>query len=89
MNKVFYLSPFISKVVTVKSVLNSAEAINKTFKKNNFKEYIIDAVHERKNFEDEIKKKKIELIYLNKNSDEKIFAAATTVKLVPVGYLGG
>jgi hypothetical protein len=30
-----------------------------------------------------------EVIYLNKNSDEKIFAAAATVKLVPVGYLGG
>ena len=30
-----------------------------------------------------------EIIYLYKNSDEKIFAAATTVKLVPVGYLGG
>ena len=68
MNKVFYWSPFISKVATVKSVLNSAEAINKSFKKNNFKAYIIDAVHEWKDFEDEIKKKKIELIYLNKNS---------------------
>ena len=32
MNKVFYWSPFISKVATVKSVLNSAEAINKSFK---------------------------------------------------------
>jgi glycosyltransferase involved in cell wall biosynthesis len=68
MNKVFYWSPFISKVATVKSVLNSAEAINRSFKKNNFKAYIIDAVHEWKDFEDEIKEKKIELIYLNKNS---------------------
>lgn len=30
-----------------------------------------------------------EVIYLNKNASDKIFAAATTVKLVPVGYLGG
>jgi len=68
MNKVFYWSPFISKVATVKSVLNSAEAVNRSFKKDNYKAYIIDAVHEWKGFEDEIKKKKIELIYLNKNS---------------------
>ena len=68
MNKVFYWSPFTSKVATVKSVMNSAEAINRSFKKDNFKAYIIDAVHEWKDFEDEIKKKKIELIYLNKNS---------------------
>ena len=68
MNKVFYWSPFTSKVATVKSVLNSAEAVNRSFKKDNYKAYIIDAVHEWKGFEDEIKKKKIELIYLNKNS---------------------
>ena len=68
MNKVFYWSPFISKVATVKSVLNSAEAVNRSFKKDNYKAYIIDAVHEWKGFEDEIKQKKIELIYLNKNS---------------------
>ena len=68
MNKVFYWSPFTSKVATVKSVMNSAEAINRSFKKDNFKAYIIDAVHEWKDFEDKIKKKKIELIYLNKNS---------------------
>ena len=68
MNKVFYWSPFTSKVATVKSVLNSAEAVNRSFKKDNYKAYIIDAVHEWKGFEDEIKQKKIELIYLNKNS---------------------
>jgi len=28
-------------------------------------------------------------MYLNKNSSEKIFAAAATMKLTPVGYLGG
>ena len=68
MNKVFYWSPFTSKVATIKSVLNSAEAVNRSLKKENFKAYIIDAVHEWKTFEGEIKKKKIELIYLNKNS---------------------
>ncbi len=68
MNKVFYWSPFTSKVATVKSVLNSAESINKTYKKNLFEVCIIDAVHEWKDFEKEIKEKKIQLIYLNKNS---------------------
>ncbi len=68
MNKVFYWSPFTSKVATVKSVLNSAESINRSLKNDNFKAYIIDAVHEWKGFEEEIRDKKIELIYLNKKS---------------------
>ena len=33
MNKIFYWSPFTSKVATVKSVINSAESINRLFKK--------------------------------------------------------
>jgi len=69
MNKIFYWSPFTtSKIATVKAVINSASSLNKFFYKNHFKTTIIDAVHEWKDFEDEIKEKKIELIYLNKNS---------------------
>ena len=68
MNTIFYWSPFTSKVATVKAVINSAESLNKFYKKNQFKTSIIDAVHEWKDFEEEIKDKKIELIYLNKNS---------------------
>jgi glycosyltransferase involved in cell wall biosynthesis len=69
MNKIFYWSPFTSsKVATVKAVINSAASLNKFFNKNHFKTTIIDAVHEWKDFKDEIKEKKIELIYLNKNS---------------------
>ena len=68
MNKIFYWSPFTAKVATVKSVINSAESINRFFKKNQFSTSIIDAVHEWKDYEEEIKEKKIELIYLNKNS---------------------
>ena len=69
MNKIFYWSPFTtSNVATVKAVINSAGSLNKFFKKQEFKTSIIDAVHEWKDFEDEINKKKIELIYLNKNS---------------------
>ena len=68
MNTIFYWSPFNSKVATIKAVINSAGSLNKFFKKNQFKTSIIDAVHEWKDFEQEIKDKKIELIYLNKNS---------------------
>ena len=68
MNKIFYWSPFNSKVATVKSVINSAESMNRFFINKRFKTSIIDAVHEWRDFETEIKEKKIELIYLNKNS---------------------
>jgi len=69
MNKIFYWSPFTtSKIATVKAVINSAGSLNKFSYKDQFKTSIIDAVHEWKDFEDEIKEKKIELIYLNKNS---------------------
>ena len=69
MNKIFYWSPFTtSKIATVKAVINSAASLNKFFKRNLFQISIIDAVHEWKDFEDEIKEKKIELIYLNKDT---------------------
>ena len=69
MNKIFYWSPFTTnKIATVKAVINSAGSLNKFFYKNQFKITIVDAVHEWKDFEEEIKEKKIELIYLNKNS---------------------
>ena len=68
MNKVFYWSPFISKVATVKSVINSAESLNRFFKNKKFKIFILDAVNEWVNFEEEIKKKDIEVIHLNKKS---------------------
>ena len=68
MYKVFYWSPFTSKVATVKSVINSAESLNRFSKNKKFKTYIINAVNEWVDFEEEIKKKKIEIIYLNKKS---------------------
>ena len=61
MNKIFYWSPFTAKVATVKSVINSAESINRFFKKNQFSTSIIDAVHEWKDYEEEIKEKKLNL----------------------------
>ena len=68
MNKVFYWSPFNSKVATVKSVINSAESLNRFFENKKFKTYILDAVNEWIDFEEEIKKKKIEIIHLNKKT---------------------
>ena len=68
MNKVFYWSPFTSKVATVKAVINSADSLNKFFKNKKFKTFILDAVNEWVDFEEEIKKKDIEIIYLNKKS---------------------
>jgi hypothetical protein len=60
MNKIFYWSPFTtSKVATVKAVINSADSLNKFFKIDDFEISIIDAVHEWKDFEDEIKEKKL------------------------------
>ena len=74
MNKIFYWSPFTtSKIATVKAVINSAGSLNKFFSKNHFKISIIDAVHEWKDFEDEIREKKIEIVYLNKNSFFNLF----------------
>jgi len=74
MNKIFYWSPFTSsKIATVKAVINSAASLNKFFKRNLFQISIIDAVHEWKDFEEEIKKKKIELIYLNKYTIFNLF----------------
>lgn len=73
MNKIFYWSPFTGKVATVKSVINSAESVNRFFKDKKFKPYILDAVNEWVDFEDEIKKKEIEIIYLNKKSIFNLF----------------
>ena len=61
MKKVFYWSPFTSKVATVKSVINSACAVNQYLNKNNFRASIIDAVHEWKEFSDIFKKRKLNL----------------------------
>jgi len=68
MNKIFYWSPFTSKVATVKSVINSVYSVNKYLNKDLFKATIIDAVHEWKGYSDILQKKNIDLIYLNKSS---------------------
>ena len=52
--KVFYWSPFTSKVATVFSVMNSAQIINKYSEKSGIEATIIDAVNEWEVFEEEI-----------------------------------
>ncbi len=68
MKKVFYWSPFISKVATIKAVLNSAEAINKFSKKKDLSATIVDAINEWADYKEILKKKEINIIQLNKDS---------------------
>ena len=67
MNEILYWSPFISKVATVKSVINSADAVN-SYLSDKYKAIIIDAVNEWDEFKNELSNKNIEIINLNKNS---------------------
>jgi len=64
--KIFYWSPFISKVATVSSVIKSADSIVKYSKKeNHINVTIIDAIGEWKNYR-KIINPKIEIINLSK-----------------------
>ena len=67
MNEILYWSPFISKVATVKSVINSADAVN-SYLRDKYKAIIIDAVNEWYEYKNELSNKNIEIINLNKNS---------------------
>lgn len=67
MNEILYWSPFISKVATVKSVINSADAVN-SYLSDKYKAIIIDAVNEWDEYKNELSNKNIEIINLNKNS---------------------
>ena len=59
---IFYWSPFLTEIATTKAVINSVFAINKYDK--NYKAYIIDAAGEFSQKNEEIEKKKIEIINL-------------------------
>ena len=66
--RIFYWSPFISKVATVSSVIRSAESVLKYSKEaNNVNVAIIDAIGEWKNYKKLIDPK-IEIINLNKKN---------------------
>ena len=68
MSDILYWSPFTSKVATVKSVINSAEILNRFSNKNHFKPYIINAVNEWDDYYNILNEKKISIINLNKKS---------------------
>ena len=66
--KIFYWSPFISKVATVSSVIRSSESILRYSKKeNNINVAIIDSIGEWKNYR-KIINPKIEIINLSKKN---------------------
>ena len=66
--KIFYWSPFISKVATIISVVRSAESIIKyTKKRNEIKVSIIDAIGEWKTYKESINPE-IEIINLNRKN---------------------
>ena len=63
--KIFYWSPFISKVATVTSVIKSAESVVKYSKKSNINLAIIDVIGEWEDYKQLIDPK-IEIISLSK-----------------------
>ncbi|WP_099340031.1 glycosyltransferase [Candidatus Fonsibacter ubiquis] len=63
--KVFYWSPFTSKVATITAVINSAESLQK-FSNNKIKSHIINVFGEWNDYVENIKNKNIKLIYLSK-----------------------
>ena len=71
-NKIYYWSPFVSEVATVKSVINSASSVNK-YLSENYEAYIIDVYGEFEKYEKEIKEKNISLIKFGRSNIIKYF----------------
>ena len=65
MVKVFYWSPFISKIATSKAVINSAISLEK-YSKNTIKPYLISLFNEWEHHSDVIIQNKLKLINLFK-----------------------
>ena len=63
--KVFYWCPFTSKVATTTAVINSADSLQK-FSNNKINSYIINVFGEWNDYLENIKNKKIKLIFLSK-----------------------
>jgi len=70
-HKIYYWSPFVSEVATVKSVINSASSVNKYL--SDYEAYIIDVYGEFSKYENEIKEKKINLIKFGRSNIVKYF----------------
>ena len=71
--KIHYWSPFISKIATVKAVLNSAYSMSK-FSKNSFDVSIINSFGEFKTFETNSNLKYFKTVSLLKKDYSKIFS---------------
>ena len=70
-HKIYYWSPFVSEVATVKSVINSASSVNKYL--SDYEAYIIDVYGEFSKYENKIKEKKINLIKFGRSNIVKYF----------------
>ena len=62
--KIYYWSPFLTEIATSKAVINSAYSLQKYY--SNYETVIVDAVGEFSKKKDEINKKKIKVIKLQK-----------------------
>jgi glycosyltransferase involved in cell wall biosynthesis len=65
MKKIFYWSPYLSNVATIRNVLNSAYSLTK-YGKNSFNTYLLDVFGEWSSFKSDILNKKINYIELSK-----------------------
>ena len=66
--KIYYWSPFTSKVATIKAVINSAYSLKKSFK---YETTIINSFGEWNIYNEEIKNKKIKLLKKDFNISTK------------------
>ena len=66
MKNIFYWSPFIGNVATIKAVINSAFSLSK-FSRGNFFPSIINSSGEWSKYKNEMNLKKIQSIELQKN----------------------
>jgi glycosyltransferase involved in cell wall biosynthesis len=64
--KIYYWSPFVDKVATTRSVINSALSLNK-FSQGKYESFILNASGEWSNFYFELNEKNIKVINFNKN----------------------
>ena len=65
--KIYYWSPFLTKVATINAVINSAESINK-FSNKEYDCSIINAVGEFNFYKEEALKKKINIIDISNSN---------------------
>ena len=79
MKKIFFWSPHVSNVATVKNVINSAASLKK-YNKNQINVSIIDAVGEWKKYKDEIKVLKINMIEMPGLNLSKFFPIEGFIK---------